>query len=138
MEKKKIMIVDDSSTMRLILRNMLFKDPNLVVVKAATNGKEALEALSQTPVDLILLDLEMPEMGGLEFLRHARLRTRAKIVVLSSTTFEDSQVTVEARNLGADAVLSKPSGSVSYDLEEKRGDEFWKVIYLMLGLERKK
>ena len=135
MEKKKIMIVEDSSTMRLILRNLLYKDPNMVVVKSAVNGIEALEALNQTPLDLILLDLEMPEMGGLEFLRHARLKTRAKIVVLSSIALAGSQVAIEAHNLGADAVLSKPSGAVSFDMEEKRGAEFWQVLYQLLGLQ---
>jgi two-component system, chemotaxis family, protein-glutamate methylesterase/glutaminase len=134
MEKKKIMIVEDSNVMRLVIRNMINTNPNLTVVKTASNGKEALEVLPTTPLDLILLDLEMPEMGGLEFLRLARLKTRAKIVVLSSIAIDGSSVASQARSLGADGVISKPSGPVSYDLEEKRGSEFWQVIHKLLGI----
>jgi two-component system chemotaxis response regulator CheB len=135
MEKKKVMIVEDSNAMRLIIRNMINTNPNLMVVKTASNGKEALELLPTAQPDLILLDLEMPEMGGLEFLRHARLKTRAKICVLSSIAIAGSSVASQARSLGADGVISKPSGAVSYDLEEKRGSEFWQVIHQLLGID---
>jgi len=138
MEKKKIMIVEDSNAMRLIIRNMINTNPNLMVVKTASNGREALELLPNTSPDLILLDLEMPEMGGMEFLRLARLKTRAKIVVLSSIAIAGSAVASQARSLGADGVISKPSGAVSYDLEEKRGSEFWTVIHQLLGIETHK
>ena len=137
-EKKKIMIVEDSNAMRLIIRNMINTNPNLMVIKTASNGKEALELLPTTSPDLILLDLEMPEMGGMEFLRLARLKTRAKIVVLSSIAIAGSAVAAQARGLGADGVISKPSGAVSYDLEEKRGSEFWTVIHQLLGIETHK
>jgi two-component system, chemotaxis family, protein-glutamate methylesterase/glutaminase len=135
MDKKKVMIVEDSSAMRLIIRNLINTNPHLMVVKTAANGKEALELLPTTQPDLILLDLEMPEMGGLEFLRHARLKTRAKIVVLSSIAIAGSPVTAQARALGADAVMSKPSGAVSFDLQEKRGTEFWGLLHQLLGIE---
>jgi two-component system chemotaxis response regulator CheB len=135
MEKKKVMIVEDSNAMRLIIRNMINTNPNLMVVKTASNGKEALELMPSAQPDLILLDLEMPEMGGLEFLRLARLKTRAKIVVLSSIAIVGSAAATQARSLGADGVISKPSGAVSYDLEEKRGSEFWQVIHQLLGID---
>lgn len=135
MEKKKIMIVDDSSTMRLIIRNFINTDPNFMVVQTAANGKEALEKLAAAKPDLILLDLEMPEMDGLEFLRHARLKTRAKLVVLSSAASAGSPKASQAVSLGAHAVVNKPSGAVSYDLQEKRGHELWQAIYRLLGLD---
>ena len=135
MEKKKVMIVEDSNAMRLIIRNMINSNPNLTVIRAAANGKEALEVLPTIQPDLILLDLEMPEMGGLDFLKAARLKTRAKIVVLSSIALAGSAVAIQARGLGADAVISKPSGPVSYDLVEKRGTEFWQAIHKLLGIE---
>ncbi|MCE1254577.1 MAG: response regulator [Anaerolineae bacterium] len=135
MEKKKVMIVEDSNVMRLVIRNLINTNPNLIVAKTASNGKEALDLLPSVQPDLILLDLEMPEMDGLEFLRAARLKTRAKIVVLSSIAIAGSTAATQARNLGADAVISKPSGSVSYDLEEKRGAEFWGTIHKILGIE---
>jgi two-component system, chemotaxis family, protein-glutamate methylesterase/glutaminase len=134
MDKKKIMIVDDSSAMRLVIRNLINSDPNFSIVQTAANGKEALEKLAAANPDLILLDLEMPEMGGLEFLRHARLKTRAKLVVLSSVAEAGSANAMKARTLGADAVVMKPSGAISYDLREKSGHELFQVLYKLLGL----
>ena len=129
------MIVDDAAMMRLVIQNMLSGDPNLMLAGFASNGKEALDKLNQVCPDLILLDIEMPEMDGLEFLRHARLRSAAKVVVLTSVAPKGSPKAMQARALGADAVISKPSGAVSYDLEEKRGSELRQTIYKLLELE---
>ena len=135
MEKKKIMIVDDAAMMRLVIMNMLSGDPHLQVGGFASNGREALEQLDTVRPDLILLDIEMPEMDGLEFLRHARLKSKAKVVVLTSVAPIGSQRATQALTLGAEAVITKPSGAVSYDLEEKRGTELRRAIYGLLGLE---
>ncbi len=135
MEKKRLMIVDDAAMMRLVVKNMLSDDPNLWVVGFAANGREALDRLAQVQPDLILLDIEMPEMDGLEFLRHARLKSEARVVVLTSVAPNGSPAAMRARALGADAVISKPSGAVSYDLEEKCGSELVQTIYKLLEIE---
>ena len=135
MKKKRVMIVDDAAMMRLVVHNMLSVDPNLMMAGFASNGKEALDKLDQVCPDLILLDIEMPEMDGLEFLRHARLKCKAKIIVLTSVAPQGSPKAMQARALGADAVITKPSGAVSYDLEEKRGSELRQMIYRLLELE---
>ena len=134
MSKKKIMLVDDSSMMRLIIRNLLITDPNLTVESSVENGKKAIEKLQVEQPDLILLDLEMPEMDGLEFLRVARTKTSAKIVVLSSVVPAGSPKAMQALSLGAEAIISKPSGAVSFDLKDTRGTELFQVIYHQLGL----
>lgn len=133
-QKGRIMIVDDAPMMRIVIMNMLKTDPSLEIVGYASNGKEALTKLAQVNPDLILLDIEMPEMDGLEFLRHARLKSRAKMVVLSSIAQAGSKKAAEARALGADAVVSKPSGAISYDLEAKRGSEVSQIIHKLLNL----
>ncbi len=135
MAKKKIMVVDDAAMMRLVVRNMLGRDPHVHLAGFASNGKEALEKLETVRPDLILLDIEMPEMDGLEFLRHARLKSQAKVVMLTSMAPKGSTKARQARALGADAVIAKPSGAVSYDLEEKRGSEIRQTIYRLLGIE---
>ena len=135
MEKKRIMIVDDAAMMRLVIRNMLSDDPNLNLDSFASNGQEALDKLAEVQPDLILLDIEMPEMDGLEFLRHARLKSDAKVVVLTSVAPKGSPKAMQARALGADAVITKPSGAVSYDLAEKRGSELRQIIYKLLEIE---
>ena len=134
MPPKKVMIVDDSNMMRLVIRNVICTDPNLVVAGFAENGKKAIDELSVVEPDLILLDLEMPEMDGLEFLRQARTKTKAKVVVLSSVAVAGSPKAAAALRLGADAVVSKPSGAVSYDLKEARGTELFATIYRVMGM----
>jgi two-component system chemotaxis response regulator CheB len=134
MVRKRVMLVDDAAMMRLIIQNMLHGDPNLMVAGTASNGREALDKLAEVKPDLILLDIEMPEMDGLEFLRHARLKSKAKVVVLTSVAPTGSPKAMQALALGADAVISKPSGAVSYDLEEKRGSELRQTIYRLLEI----
>lgn len=134
MPQKNIMLVDDSSMMRLIIRNLLVADPNLAVPSSVENGKKALEELETAHPDLILLDLEMPEMDGVEFLRLARSKTQAKVVVLSSVVPAGSPKAAQALSLGADAIISKPSGAVSFDLKQARGSELFTTIYRLLGL----
>ncbi len=135
MQKKKIMVVDDAAIMLVVIKNMFNQDPHLEVSYSATNSKEALDNLDQVQPDLILLDIEMPEMDGLEFLRHARLRSKAKVVMLSAVAPGGSTKAVQARSLGADAVISKPSGAISFDLEDKRGAHIRRLIYNLLDIE---
>lgn len=137
-DRKGVLIVEDAPLMCLVIQNFVGASPFLKILGWAHNGKEALEFLDKGEVrpDLIILDLEMPEMDGLEFLRHARLKTRAKIVVLSSVATAGSHKASMARVLGAHAVISKPSGAVSFDLEEKRGSLLLKTIHELLGVGR--
>jgi two-component system chemotaxis response regulator CheB/two-component system chemotaxis response regulator CheY len=85
-------------------------------------------------LSLILLDIEMPEMDGLEFLRHAKLKSKAKIIVLSSVALAGSPYAAKARALGADAIVTKPSGAVSLDLVDARGLELTDVMRRLVGL----
>lgn len=120
----KVMIVDDSFLMRHILKNILKKDPVFEVVAEAANGEEALDQLSSIgDIDLILLDIEMPVMDGLEFMKSARLKTRARIIVVSSVAKFSSPEAKEALLLGAVDIIAKPSGVLSMDLEEKKSRE---------------
>ncbi|CAG0945891.1 Protein-glutamate methylesterase/protein-glutamine glutaminase [Anaerolineae bacterium] len=134
MPQKNIMLVDDSSTMRLVIRNLINSDSNLLITGSVENGALALAELANAQPDLILLDIEMPVMDGIEFLRQARPKTKAKIIVLSSIVPAGSPKAAEARSLGADAVVSKPSGAVSFDLKAARGTELFATIYRLLGI----
>jgi len=136
MTMKKILIVDDAPLMRMVVMNMVQDDPNLEVVGRAANGKEALKLMAEKHPDLVVLDLEMPEMDGLTFLRHASAQGgNTKYVVLSAVTGVGSTKEAEAKKLGAHAVVSKPSGNVSMDLAERRGTLFMRTIYNLLSLK---
>lgn len=128
----KVMIVDDAALMVAVLNKLIETDPALEVVAKAPNGQEALEHLKSQRPDVILLDIEMPVMDGLTFLRHARIKSQAKIVILSSVATIGSPKAAEARRLGADAVITKPSGAVSFNLKEKAGNKILDTIYEVL------
>ena len=130
--RKRIMIVDDTPLMRVIIKKMIDANADLEVVSVAKNGKEALNALATAKPDLILTDIEMPVMDGLTFLKHARLRTRAKIVVLSSIAQAGSKAAAMARSLGADGVVAKPQGTLS--LGKERSDTVVRIVREQLGL----
>ncbi len=132
----KVMIVDDSVMMRKVIHGLVTKWANFEIVAIVENGKKALDELTTHPeLSLILLDLEMPEMDGLEFLQHARLRTKAKIVVLSSFVQTRSPNALKALQLGADAIVPKPFGAPSLDLVEKRNAELEHTIKTVLESE---
>lgn len=127
-DRVNVMIVDDSFLMRRVIRNILEKDAVFNVVGEAANGLEALEAVSTLKPDIILLDIEMPKMDGLEFLRHSRLLTTARIIIISSVAQLGSPQALEALSLGATDIVPKPSGVLSMDLEESRSSELLDII----------
>ena len=123
-----VLIVDDSFLMRRVIRNILEKDTAFEVMGEAANGVEALEQVAQCQPDVILLDIEMPKMDGIEFLKHAALATTARIVVISSVAQLGSPQAMEALALGATDIVPKPSGVLSMDLEERKSSELLGVI----------
>jgi two-component system chemotaxis response regulator CheB len=128
MAEIRVMIVDDSAMMRMLLQNIVCKIPGAQVVALCENGMVALQQLPNARPTLIMSDIEMPVMDGLTFLRQARTRTKVPIVILSSVANPGNPNVEKARSLGATAVLAKPSGSVSYDLEERLGASLQRII----------
>jgi two-component system chemotaxis response regulator CheB len=117
----RVLVVDDSSLMRRALADILAQDATLQLAGEAVDGLDALAKAEALRPDVILLDIEMPRMDGIAFLRAARLRLAARIIVISSVARLGSPYAMEALALGADDILPKPSGVVSADLAEKRG-----------------
>jgi class 3 adenylate cyclase/ActR/RegA family two-component response regulator len=132
--KKRILIVDDSFIMRRLVRELVEGDPDFEVVDTAEDGRIALQKVRSCKPDLVLLDIEMPEMSGLETMRRLGLRSKSKIVILSSLGGADTPETAEALRLGAAAVLEKPSGSISLDLQARKGSEIVRTMRSVLDL----
>mgnify|MGYP001011330881 FL=1 len=128
----KVLIVDDSFLMRRIIRNILEKDSSLEVVGEASDGVIALEKVAELAPDIILLDIEMPNMDGIEFLRRAKLVTSAKVIIISSVARIDSKEAREVLELGAADIIPKPSGVLSIDFEEQKSLELLDAIHKCL------
>jgi two-component system chemotaxis response regulator CheY len=110
MEKIRALIVDDSSVMRKIVeRSLRQAGIDLAQVREAGNGAEALAILGEGSVDLILCDINMPVMDGLEFVRQLQAMDAAKRapVVMITTEGSESHV-VQALSLGARGYIRKP------------------------------
>jgi len=110
MNKVRALIVDDSSVMRKIVeRSLRQAGIDLVQVLEAGNGAEALGLLKDSPVDLILCDINMPVMDGLEFVRQLRSVENAKGIPIVMITTEGSEShVVEALSNGARGYIRKP------------------------------
>ena len=120
MTKKRILIVDDSFVMRALLRGIVTSDPDLEVAGEATNGLEALQQVKEMAPDLVLLDIEMPHMDGIECLKRLRLMSKVPVIIVSSVAQAGSPQAIEARKFGAAEVIAKPSGAMSLDLNAKK------------------
>jgi two-component system chemotaxis response regulator CheB len=115
----KVLVVDDSALMRNLISRIIESVDDLEVVARAMNGSFALEKLSRLEVDVILLDLEMPQMGGLEFLAERRKRgIDVPVVILSSLAVKGAQITMDALASGASDFILKPSGSISHEIHQ--------------------
>jgi class 3 adenylate cyclase/DNA-binding NarL/FixJ family response regulator len=131
---KTVLVVDDSNIMRRLVREIVESDPDFKVVDTAENGKIALQKVRLLKPDVILLDIEMPELSGLETLRRLGLRSPSKVVILSSLGGEGTPERAEALRLGAAEVLDKPSGSVSMDIKSSRGSLVVQALRRVTGL----
>jgi two-component system chemotaxis response regulator CheB len=112
-----VLIVDDSALMRNLISKMVESTPGLVVAEKAMNGIFALQKIPRVNPDVIVLDLEMPEMNGIEFLKERKKQgIKIPVVILSSIARRGAEITMEALALGASDFIQKPSGSVSEDI----------------------
>ena len=112
-----VLIVDDSALMRNLIGHMVEDTPGLVVAEKAMNGIFALQKIPRVEPDVIVLDLEMPEMNGIEFLKARKEKgIKIPVVILSSIARRGAEITMEALALGASDFIQKPSGSVSEDI----------------------
>jgi two-component system chemotaxis response regulator CheB len=112
----KVLIVDDSALIRQMLARALSMDPRLEVVGTARNGIEAIEKVTALAPDVITLDVEMPELSGIEALPHLIRASPARIIMLSS--LDDPDTTYQALAAGAVDFLVKPKTGVATSLSD--------------------
>jgi two-component system chemotaxis response regulator CheB len=112
MRRTRVLIVDDSVTIRKLLSDLIAAQPDLEVASVAANGRIALAKIVQTNPDIVTLDVEMPELDGLETLAEIRkTHPRLPVIMFSSLTERAASATLEALSLGANDYVTKPAGS---------------------------
>lgn len=124
MSPTKVLIVDDSAIVRKIFSEELSRDPELLVVGTAPDPYVARDKIVRLKPDVITLDVEMPRMDGITFLRKLMHHYPLPVIVVSSLTEKGSQLALEALDIGAVEVLSKPGtaytvGDMSVHLAHK-------------------
>jgi two-component system, chemotaxis family, protein-glutamate methylesterase/glutaminase len=123
--KIRVLIVDDSVVIRRLVTQALSEDPGIEVVGAAANGVIALQRIPQVNPDVITLDVEMPEMDGIETLRQIRkVYANIRVIMFSTLTQRGATATIDALMLGADDYVTKAAnvGKVSESLAALRGE----------------
>lgn len=109
-KKKRVLLVDDAVVVRKALSTAIGQDSSLEVAATAVNGRIGLAKFVASKPDIVLLDIEMPEMDGLETVRELRkIDRRVPIIMFSSLTERGAAVTLEALALGATDYVTKPS-----------------------------
>ncbi len=110
----RVLIVDDSAVVRKLVSNALASDPDIEVVGTAVDPYVARDKIQELNPDVLTLDLEMPRMDGLTFLKIVMSQRPLPVIIMSSLTQRGSTYALEALRLGAFDVLAKPGGSYSF------------------------
>ncbi len=107
----RILIADDSELTRVVLRDLLSQDPGVEIAGEVSDGRSAVEQTAKLKPDLVIMDVMMPIMGGLEAVSEIMAKTPTPILMLSANTDpQDSHSAFAAIELGALDVMAKPSG----------------------------
>lgn len=112
-----VLVVDDSAFMRQMVRDLVDALPGFRVVGTARDGRHALEQVYALDPDIVTLDVEMPELDGLQVLGYLMSETPRPVVMLSAADGIDGAMTLRALELGAIDFVRKPSGAISLDLD---------------------
>ena len=111
-DKVRLLVVDDSAVIRRIISSALAKCDDIEVVGTAANGLLAISFLKENKVDVVTLDIEMPEMDGLTALNEIRKFERdLPIIMFSTLTQRGANATIQALTSGASDYVSKPTGA---------------------------
>jgi two-component system, chemotaxis family, protein-glutamate methylesterase/glutaminase len=129
----RVLIVDDSLTTQLHIKHLLSDDPEMQVVAVAFNGEEAVEANARFKPDLILMDIQMPKMNGIEATQRI-MTTQPVPIVIVSTRASDAEMALRGVAVGALSVQEKPPGIGHPDYEAVKA-KFLQGLRQMAGVK---
>lgn len=117
-ERIKVLIVDDSAVVRQVLTATLGKDPMIEVIGAASDPVFAIDKMNRQWPDVIVLDVEMPRMDGVTFLRKIMKEHPTPVVICSSLTEKGAETTMQALSAGAVSIITKPKMGLKQFLQD--------------------
>ena len=120
--KIKVMVVDDSALVRQVVTQAISRDPGIEVIATAQDPLFALEKMKAQWPDVLVVDIEMPRMDGLTFLKKVMSERPTPIIICSSLAEKGAQVTMEALAAGAVSIITKPKFDVKSFLEDASND----------------
>lgn len=122
MKKIKTLIVDDSAVVRQVLTKMLAKDPAIEVIAAVSDPIFAIERMKVNWPDVIVLDVEMPRMDGVTFLKKLMSQRPTPVVICSTLTQAGAETTMQAMSAGAVSIVTKPKINLKSFMEDSSCD----------------
>lgn len=120
MAKIKVAIVDDSAVVRQVISEILNSDPGIEVISTASDPVFAMNYLNKEWPDVIVLDIEMPRMDGITFLKKIMAEKPTPVVICSTLTVEGAEVTMQAVSNGAVEIITKPTLGLKGFLEDSK------------------
>lgn len=120
--KIKVMIVDDSALVRQVITQAIAHDPSIEVIATAQDPVFALEKMKNNWPDVLIVDIEMPRMDGLTFLKKIMAEHPTPVIICSSLAEQGAQVTMEAMAAGAVNIITKPKIALKSFLEDSAND----------------
>ncbi len=122
MKRIKVLVVDDSAVMRQVTTSVLGADPEIELLAAVADPLLAIERMKQKWPDVIVLDLEMPRMDGITFLRKIMQERPTPVIICSTLTLHGAETTIEALAAGAVAIIAKPKLGLKSFLQDTSDD----------------
>ena len=123
----RVLVVDDSALMRKLVSEMINHAEGMECIGTASDGEAAISCLKDLQPDVITLDVEMPNMNGIQFLEAMMPIRPTPVVMVSSLTTEGADITLACLQRGAIDFVMKPSGSISVDIAKRSFEIVQKV-----------
>ena len=122
MNKISVLVVDDSAVVRQVLQGVLGKDPNIEVIAAVADPLFAMNRMARQWPDVVVLDVEMPRMDGITFLKKIMAERPTPVVICSTLTEKGAETTMQAMAAGAVSIVTKPKVGLKSFLQDDAGD----------------
>jgi len=133
----RVMVVDDSAVVRGLLTRILEQEPDISVVASAANGQMALNSLARQDVEVVVLDIEMPVMDGLEALpKLLKAKPGIRVIMASTLTRKNAEISLRAMQLGATDYIAKPESTKDINTTDTFRREFVEKVKVLAATTR--